>query len=256
MLVVLCACCLAAITTRPGSPASGGRAFARLSAKELSRLEVTTEWRRLLVLWHAMLDHSEHTFYDPEGFRALAGSLDATQKDLPALAKAGLLPTEVAADLADLLQTRYSDLETRHYATERYVSLSAQEAATSASQWVIGLELSLLRRAAEGTETDSKVVEAATSNLAFELTFLYHLRRFEEEAQRRRELQSHQANGKSVDWRPFDDDYQRRLSLLLEAYRRRKLPQARPVQNMMPYVLALTEARPPKTTPEPEPSVR
>jgi hypothetical protein len=249
LLVLLWVCCLAPAVPRPAA------ARARLPEKTLARLDPTTQWRHLVVLWQAMLDHADRTVYNPEAFRALSADLQAGSKDLAALAKAGLLSAEIAGDLDSLFQDRYAYLASQHYTAERNISLGPEEAATSAARWVVEMELSLLRRSAQEPETDPKLAEAAASNLTFELTFLYHCRRFEEEAQRRRrDLQTQQASGKQVDWPSFDGDYQRRLQSLLEAYRRRSLSPAKPVQRMMPYVLALTETRPEKGTPEAEPS--
>jgi len=242
--VVLC-CCLVAVALRPAAAAG------RLPDKELARLEGTTEWRRLLMLWHAMLDHSDRVVYSPEGFRALAEDVEEAEQDLATLAKAKLLRADVAGHLSRLLQSRYSYLVIQQYPTESYASLSPLEAATSASQWIIEMELCLLRRAANGVETEERVIRAARSNLTFELAFLYHCQQFEEEAERhRRELRAAESGGTSVDWQSFDNDYQRRLSRLLEAYRRKDLPRARPVEMMVPYLLALTEATPPKAAPE------
>ncbi|GAF82489.1 unnamed protein product, partial [marine sediment metagenome] len=83
------------------------------------------------------------------------------------------------------------------------------------------------------------------SSLAHHFSFLHHLDKLEAEAGRRRaDLKAKEDEGESVDWPAFDTDYYRRRNLLLDANRERRIPRVRSVQDLLPYLLALTESQP------------
>jgi hypothetical protein len=109
---------------------------------------------------------------------------------------------------------------------------------------VIELQLSVLRRQPT-SKADRELAEAAIRNLAYELTFLRHLDEFEADSDRRRvELTDKESAGGKVDREAFEKEYQYRRSLLLETYRQKNLSKVRAVEEMLPYVVALTRARP------------
>ena len=231
--------CLASGTAAPGN---------------LAKLDLTAEWGRLVALWQTMLDHSEGLIYNPGGFRELSKDLETATNDLSALAKRGPLPDRVATDLGRLFQDRHAYISTRHYTSESNVTLDAFAAAQIAAQWVVEMELAVLRRAASGSAADQRVAAAAADNLAFELTFLSECRSFDGQVQRRRqELQKGEKDGKPVDWQAFENERQRRSDLLLQAYRQKSLKVGRSVRDLMPYLLALTRAEAVKGPVEPAP---
>ena len=235
-LLVLIACCLF-ILLAGASHAS--------SAAGLGPLADAPEWQRLVTLWHALLDHSSDLIYNRPRFDELVKDLDQADADLTALAERNLLPRQDADDLRRLLHARYAYIRGHTYTTLYQVQMTAVESARSAASWVVELQLSVLRTAYPDADTKRDLIAAAEANLAYELNFLYHLDRFEAEGARRRlALKTKEDQGGTVDWPAFDADYQRRCTLLLEAYRTRRLPRARPVGDLLPFVGALTRSRP------------
>ncbi|MCJ7751587.1 MAG: hypothetical protein MUQ65_10920 [Armatimonadetes bacterium] len=204
----------------------------------------TQEGRRLVVLWHAMLDHSSDAVYSPELFRELAAKLEAADADFVALAQRGVLSRSRGEQLRALFHTRYRYIQSCHYSNRSTIRVSGAEASRTTAQWVIELQLSVLRRAPT-SKAERELAEAAIKNLSYELTFLHHLDAFEAESDRRRvALMDKEAAGGKVDLEAFEREYQYRRSRLLEAYRQKKLSKVRAVEEMLPYVVALTRARP------------
>ena len=216
-----------------------------VSADDARRSFVETqEGRRLVVLWHAMLDHSSDGVYSPELFRKLAAALANADADFAALAERGLLSRSRAEQLRALFHTRYRYIQGYHYSNRSTIRVSGMEANRTTAQWVIELQLSLLRRPPT-SKVERALAEAAIKNLARELAFLHHLERFEAESdQRRVALMEAEARGGKADMEAFEREYQYRRSLLLAAYRQRKLSRVRAIEEMLPYVVALTRARP------------
>ena len=237
-LLGLAACCIAvllAVLPR------------RSAAADLGAAMQAPEWQRLVNLWHAMLDHSSDLIYSPDLFQELVKDIDRADGDVASLGKSGLMPASVTADLRSLFHARYEHLKERHYTNQARVTLTAAEASRSAAHWVVENQLSVLRRAAED-DGEPRLVEAARSNITYQLTFLHHLNEFEAEAdRRRRNLKAKEEAGETVGWEGFDSDCERRRNLLLEAYRQRRLPRVRSVEALAPYVFALTtcQASPP-----------
>jgi hypothetical protein len=161
-----------------------------------------------------------------------------------------LLPQTVADSLRRLLHSRCEYIQTHHYTTRTYISLTGTESARGAANWIIEIELSVLRSSYLHPREKQHLISAAETNTAYELTFLHHLRRFEAEADRRRaDLEAKEEEGETVDWQAFDVEYQTRANLLLEAYRNRRVPRTRAVDDLLPYVFALTRSRPSPATP-------
>ena len=204
----------------------------------------TQEGRRLVALWQAMLDHSSDAVYSPELFRELAADLAAADADFAALAERGMLSRSRGEQLRALFHARYRYIQGCHYGNRSTIRVSGVEAGRTTAQWVIELQLSVLRRAPT-SKADRELAEAAIKNLAYELTFLHRLDAFEAESDRRRvTLMDKEAAGGKVDLEAFEKEYQYRRSLLLETYRQKKLSKVRAVEEMLPYVVALTRARP------------
>ena len=234
--LVLIACCLFILPAGPSHASSAG---------DLGPLADAPEWQRLVTLWHALLDHSSDLIYNRPRFDELVKDLDQADADLAALAEPTLLPRQVADDLRRLLHDRYAYIRGHTYTTLYHVQMTGVESARSAASWVVELQLSVLRTAYPDPNAKRELIAAAESNLAYELNFLYHLDRFEAEGARRRlALKTKEDQGGTVDWPAFDADYQRRCTLLLEAYRTRRLPRARPVGDILPLVGNLTRSRP------------
>ncbi len=203
------------------------------------------EWRGLVTLWHTMLDHSSDAIYSPALFDELAANLDASDDGLTALSQRRLVPEAVADTLRRLLHSRYEYIDERHYIGQARVSQSALEASVATAHWLVERELDLLRRAYVDPDLNRDAISASESHLAFQLTFIHHAEALEAGAeQRRQELSLRQETGEAVDWRAFENECQRRRQLLLDAYCVRRLRTAPPVQAVMPYLFALTRARP------------
>lgn len=204
----------------------------------------TQEGRRLVVLWHALLDHSCDAVYSPGLFRELAADLETADADFAALAQRGALSRSRGEQLRALFHARYRYIQGCHYSNRSTIRVSGAEASRTTAQWVIELQLSVLRRVPT-SKADRELAEAAIKNLAYELTFLHHLDAFEAESDRRRvALMDKEAAGGKVDLEAFEKEYQYRRSLLLQAYTQKKLSRVKAVEEMLPYVVALTRARP------------
>ena len=229
-------CCVAWLSL------GGGRAAA---GPDMAGLQRTGEWNRLAVLWHTMIDHSSNKTFSRERFESLAKDMDVADADISALEKQGLLPRDVAADLRRLFHARYEYIDKYHYITSSNVFMTSSESAASTSHWLTEHNLYVIRATAATPGADPRLVEAAESSTAYELAFQHHLDKFEAEVQQRREaLNRQEREGKRVDWQAFDNDCERRRNLLFDAYRDRRIPIPRSVRALMPYVLALTRARP------------
>jgi hypothetical protein len=229
------ACCALALALA-AAPCSAG--------EELEQLAQTPEWSRLARLWHAMLDHSSGQLYNPEMFGRLGSDLDRADADLDALVERRRLGAEAAGELRDILHRRHHYLGTFHYTTQSRISVSRGESADRTAQWIVEFELAVLCRRVR-SQADSDLLSAAKSNIAYQLTFLRHLDEFEAESdRRRRKLRAREEAGEEVDFDAFEVEYQKRLHLLLQAYRDHRLPRVSSVDRAVPYVFALTAARP------------
>jgi len=201
-----------------------------------------------------MIDHSSNLMYSRERFDDLVKDLDQADADLSALAGRHLLSDQLAGDLRRLFHARYEYIKGHHYTTQYRIEINEADRARGAADWVIELQLSLLRTAYADPDQNQRLISAAQSNLSYELTVLYHLNKFEAEADRRRaNLKAREDEGKTVDWQAFDTDCARRYGLLLEAYRARRIPGAPSVRDLLPYICALTRSQPPRPTAAPDP---
>lgn len=217
-----------------------------LSAAATPPLEYTPEWRRLVALWHVLLDHSSNAIYSPARLQSLAPEMERMEADLGKLAAEKRLAPAIADGLRGIFRDRHQYLEQRHYSTEPQVSLSATEAAAATAQWVIELELEMVRRSSPPPESARRELAASSRVIEYELAFLRALREFEAETERRRQaLADREATGEEVDWKTFENECQRRRNLLLDAYHKRRLRPGRAVRELVPYMLMLTTARPP-----------
>ncbi len=204
----------------------------------------TEEGRRLVGLWQDMLDHSSDLIYSPSLFQALADDLEAARADLVSLYERRVLGDERAECLGRLFSMRYAYIRDWHYSKRSVVRLSGGEATRKAALWVIELELSVLRRPPK-SKAEEELARSALRNIGYELMFIHHLDKFELEADRRRiALKDREDAGEEVDLEAFEAEYLARRSLLLQAYRHRRLPSVRSVDEILPYVAALTRAEP------------
>jgi hypothetical protein len=235
-LLFLAACCLFILLA--GASHSS-------SVRDLGPLADAPEWQRLVTLWHALLDHSSDVIYSRPRFDELVKDLDHSDSDLTALADRDLLPRQAADGLRRLVHARYAYIADHTYTTRYQVQMTGLQSARSAASWVLELQLSVLRSAYPDPDANRDLIAAAESNLTYELTFLHHLDAFEAEGARRRlALKTKEDQGQTVDWPAFDADYHRRCNLLLEAYRARRLPRARAVGDLLPFLRSLTRSRP------------
>ena len=253
---------LAARPSLPGAPYHFARRLGRLllrgvlltllltsllapAAADIEAARESPEWSRLVTLWHTMLDHSSDAIYSPALFDELAVDLDAADEDLTALSQRRLVPEAVASTLRRLLHSRYEYIGERHYIGQARVSQAAIEAAVATAHWLVERELHLLRAAYLNPDLNRDALSDSESHLAFQLTFIHHAEALQAGAeQRRQELALREEDGEAVDWRAFENECQRRRQLLLDAYCVRRLRTARTVQRVMPYLFALTRARP------------
>jgi len=204
----------------------------------------TQEGRRLVMVWHAMLNHSSDAFYSPSLFRGLASDLGTADSDLAALRERGVLAKPVAEQLRTLFHMRYRYIGECHYSNRSTIRVSGAEASRTAAQWVIELQLSVLRRS-QTSQADRELAKAARENLAYQLTFIHHLDAFEAESDRRRiELQKREVGEQDSESAAFEAEYQRKRNRLVEAYQQRRLPGVRSVDGIIPYLVALTRANP------------
>jgi len=205
----------------------------------------TTEWQRLVNLWHALIDHSSDLVYSRPIFEGLVKDMDRADADLDALADRDLLPRSAADGLRELLHARYRYIQSHHYTTYSHLEVDIAESARGAAKWIVEFQLAVLRRALQHPEESHEVVAAVESSLAHHFSFLHHLDKFEAEGRRRRaDLKAKEDEGESVDWPAFETDYYRRRNLLLDANRERRIPRVRSIQHLLPYLLALTESPP------------
>jgi len=215
------------------------------AAADVDAAGQTPEWSGLVTLWHTMLDHSSDAIYSPALFDELASDFDAADNGLTALSQRRLVPEDVANTLRRLFHSRYEYIDDCHYTDQARVSQASLRAAVATAHWLVERELNLLRRAYINPGLNREAISGSESHLAFQLTFIHHAEALEVGAeQRRRELSAQQEAGQTVDWRAFENDCQRRRQILLDSYRVRRLSTARPVQAVLPYVFALTRARP------------
>jgi hypothetical protein len=226
------------------------RAASASQPRDFARLQDTPEWDRLTHLWQKLLDHSQQLLSRADEFAAMAKDVATSEADLLSLARKtpdrpALIQEEVANELAAVTRGRYQYISTSQYATTGQVRIDALDAAVGASQWMVELQLSVLRRQSANTptaQTDPKLAAAAKSNLEFELTFLHHYRQFQAELLRRHTaLTETEQQGGKVDWKAFDSDCALKREALLRAYQRKDLPAIRSVRAIMPYILALTQ---------------
>ncbi|UCC68464.1 MAG: hypothetical protein JSV79_00575 [Armatimonadota bacterium] len=237
MPILIIACCLVGISLSASNSTA---------ARDLGPLMDAPEWPRLVTLWHAMLDHSSDLIYSRARFDELVEDLDQADADISALAQRHLLSDQPARDLRRLFHARYRYISEHHYTTQRRIEITETESARGAAEWVVELQLALLRTTYPDPDRNRKLISAAESNLSYQLTFLYHLDKFEAEADRRRaNLKAREDEGKTVDWQAFDTDCARRYRLLLDAYRARRIPSAPAVRELLRYICALTQSRPP-----------
>jgi hypothetical protein len=209
-----------------------------------NRLLDTEEGPRLVRLWHDMLDHSSDRIYSPTLFRELADDLEAAEADLAALSKRRVLDEPDAKCLARLFRLRYAYISEWHYTDQSTIRLSGEEATRKTALWIVELQLAVLRRPPT-SKAEEELARAAVRNIAYELAFIHHLDQFEAESDRRRMALRERADaGENVDLEAFENEYLARRGLLLLAYGQRRLPRVRSVDEILPYLVALTRAEP------------
>ena len=247
-LVLLCALALG------GGLLSPLRASRTSEPRQLDALQDTVEWDHLVRLWQRLLDYSQQHLARSDQIRALPNDLEIAEADLESLTRSqpgrpALLSKEIADELAAVYRGRCQYLQDHLLQSPgSAIRLSALEAAADAAQWVVEMQLSVLRKARQGPlvpeqPPDPKLAEAARANLEYEFTFLHHHRDFQAGLLRRRaELVKREQDGKAVDWPAFEVECERKRSALLRAYRQRRLPTVRVVRATMPYLAALTQA--------------
>jgi hypothetical protein len=200
----------------------------------------TPEWKHLAHLWQTLLDHSSGQVSNPTIFQGLAKDMNAVDAELAALAARGALRKPVSDYLARVFHMRYQYLSEYHYTARSSVRESPFEASRQAAHWVVELQLSVLRRPAL-SKADLELAQAAESNLAYQLSYLYHLDKFTSEVEQRRiDMKKREDAGEKIDWQAFDRDVERRQNLLLDAYKARKLPRVGVVNEAGPHIVALT----------------
>ncbi len=217
-------------------------ALAKAKAKEDYRN--TREWVRLGRVWHALLDHSSGAVYSPERFRELAAEVEQSEAGIHSLDARGLLPHEVAVGLRWVLRLRYDYLKERGYNTPREGRFDTMESAEAGSLWTIEMQLSLLRPQPQAAPLEAKLQAAVRTNLVTELTFQRGLEQVRQElAQREQAIPKEEAENGAARAKLAQESLQRE-GALLEARSRRRLTRDRMVENLMPYLLDLTQTLP------------
>lgn len=202
----------------------------------------TPEWCHLAHLWQTLLDHSSGQVSNPTIFQGLAKDMNAVDAELAALAGRGALRKPVSDYLARLFHMRYQYLSQYHYTTRSSIRESPFEASCQAALWIVELQLSILRKPAL-SKADLELAQAAESNLAYQLTYLYHVEGFTSEVEQRRiDMKKREDAGEKIDWQGFDRDVERRQGLLLDSYKARRLPRVKAVNEAGPYIVALTRS--------------
>jgi hypothetical protein len=202
------------------------------------------EGGRLASFWQTMTDHSSGAVYAPDQFQTMAGGLDEVDKDLKALRQRGAIPAGAAEQLRAVFHARYGYIRESQYSARSAIHASGAEAARSAARWVIEFQLDVLRKPST-CKAEETLHQMALSNVGYQLTFLSHLDAFEAEADRRRmALRERQDHGETVDMAAFEAECEMKRIALLDAYRDKKLPKAKSVEQVLPYVLALARAKP------------
>jgi hypothetical protein len=200
------------------------------------------EWKHLSHLWQVLLDHSSGQVSNPAIFQELAKDMYAAEADLDALTARGALRKSASDYLRSLFHLRYQYLSEYYYTARSSVRESPFEASRQAALWVVELQLSVLRKPAL-SQADLDLARAAESNLAYQLTYLYHVDKFNSEVEQRRvDMKKREDAGGKIDWQAFDRDVERRQKLLLEAYQARRLPRVKVVNEAGPYLVALTRS--------------
>jgi hypothetical protein len=218
-------------------------------AGEAPAMQNTVEWGRLVSFWHLMLDHSSGAVYSPERFHEAAPKLDTAESDITSLVVKKLLPQDTGEALRGVFRDRYQYLEERCYPSTGHVSQSSTEAVTSASHWVVEMQLTLLRRQSRAGKSDRKLRDAIQANLTTELAFQQAAAKLKrQETQEREALSKKEAEKERVDWSQFDARCAQRGQSLLVAYGKRQPPRDRIVPRLVGLLVDLTEAQPPDTS--------
>ncbi len=199
-------------------------------------------------LWQDLIDLADHPYTRPGLFDSLGERVDEAEGDLKALAerteaRRALLPAELADEIGAVLRERFQYLRARTEPVHGVIRLNELEAAVEAAQWVLEMQLSVLRRAGPwSAHPDEKLAEAARGNIEYQLAFLHHYRTFQAGmARRRAELAKREKDGGEVDWEAFNVECEQKRRALLTAYQNRQLPRVRVVRDALPYVAALTQ---------------
>ena len=209
----------------------------------------------MVLLWHQLLDHSSGVIYGPERFKAAASDLDKVEAGIAALVSRKLLSQETGDRLRGLFQARYQYLQDRCYPTSDKTTVTAQEAARRASDWVMELQFNLLRQQGRQGPVGRELLDAIHTNLARELTFQQRLADLEQEQARRREaLAKKEEQKEPVDWTRFESESTQRWLSLYDAYQSRALRPDRTTSRLIPYLVDLTTAQPPDAAADQPPS--
>ncbi len=220
-----------------------GASVAR-AARGMQAVTGTSEWDRVATLWQTLIAHSSNEIYNASIFQSLAADMYSADSDLSALAGRGALQKPMADYLAHVLHMRYQYLAEITYTTRATSQESEAEASRHAALWVVEHQLSVLRRPLL-LRADEELAEAAKSNLAYQLTYLYHVEKLDDEIeQQRRAMKRREEAKEKVDWKAFDAEVVRRQDSLLDAYRQRKLRRVALVNQATPYMVSLTAHEP------------
>ena len=215
-----------------------------VGAKGKLSVEGTAEWGRLGELWKVMLDHSSGIIYSPERFRKLTPNMSRADADLTALIAQKRLPAEAGEALRRLFHARYSYITDHHYLAQSQQNRTAFVSAQQTSQWVIEMQLALLRKQYGAAPPDEKLRKGGEAALAFELAFQQQCAALSDELeQRRKKLTEKEAQQQPVDWNSLEEARRRRETALHASYQARRISFDRGLRRLMPYVLSLTQPR-------------
>ncbi len=198
----------------------------------------TPAWTRLVTLWHLVLDHSSGVVYSPDRFKELGTRLDRADTDVRTLEAKGL-PKEVGDGLVWMLRARYAYVKDRCYGATQTAKQDDLESAEAASEWVVEMQLGVLRDQCGPGSSNAKLEGAVRRNLVTELTFQHGL-----QAVRGGQTAGAEEGKDEAAQAKLAQEATRRKQTLLAAYERRDLPRDRTIQTLVPYLVELTKAQP------------
>ena len=163
--------------------------------------------------------------------------------DIKALVDKKLLSTEEGDDLQWIFRARGGYVADHCYGARRNGSVNEKDSAQAASQWVVEMQLDLLRRTSRVGTLDSYLEDAIRVNLVKECSFLKQLAALqpsvpEDASEAKDKDRTDEASVKQA-----QDDVRKRMALI-ESYLAGKVPRNREMERLVPLLMEMTKATP------------